>query len=354
MRKVYFPLTICAILGRFASSFTQTPSFTQRSVNPDARPTHLIASTMIESDPHSDDEAVVDGEVENNNETTVIHLNNDKQAVISKQKWKKKRFLMIKDVNAAIQKENPRAAQKAEEIIQRMWKLYELSRDEDFKPDLQVYNLWIHAIAKSKSRNIGEKAEAIVREMKEYEIFPNVVSYTSVMDAYANEARFDRKAPEHAERVLFYLIEQSEYDPSMKVTSVTADVAMNAWAQQGSWESALRAQQILDKMENTRIMSLRPTVHSYATVIHGWAVSKGGTQAAQRAERVLNGLLKGHKESVKPDTVVFNAVIDAWSSSGDTRAGSHALSLLNKMKQLRQTEGYDCEPDTVTYNTVRK
>ena len=292
------------------------------------------------------------GEGWKKDETTLIRLDHDKQAVISKHKWKNKRFLMIKDVNAAIQKRNPRAVRKAEEIIQRMWKLYELSNDEDFKPDLQVYNLWIHAVAKSKSRNIGEKAEALVREMKDYGILPNVVSYTSVMDAYANEARFDRKAPEHAERVLFGLIEQSELDSSMKVSSVTADVAMNAWAQQGSWESALRAQQILDRMENMRT-SLRPTVHSYATVIHGWAMSKGGTQAAQRAERVLIRLLRGDKEVVKPDTVVFNAVIDAWSSSGDARAGSHALRLLNKMKELRQTEGYDCEPDAVTYNTVR-
>jgi hypothetical protein len=100
--------------------------------------------------------------------------------------------------------------------------------------------------------------------------------------------------------------------------------------------------------------SLKPTVHSYATVIHGWAQAKGGTEAAQRAERVLNRLLGRNDGDVDatPDTVVFNAVIDAWSTSGDTRAGSKALALLNKMKEVQQSKGYDCEPDLVTYNTV--
>ena len=281
----------------------------------------------------------------------VIHLGDDK-TVISKAKWKKKRFLMLKDVNAAIQNQNPRASRKAEEAVRRMWQLYELTQDDDFKPNLQVYNLWIHAIAKSKQKDSGKMAERIIDEMKDRQIQPNVVSYTSVMDAYANRARFDLKAPENAERVLFDLIEKSEYDHSLRVTSITADVAINAWAQQGTWDGAMRAQQILDRLEGMQT-SLRPTVHSYGTVIHGWATCKGGTEAAQRAERVLNGLLRGNKGDVTPDTVVFNAVIDAWSTSGDPRAGSKALALLNKMKEVHKTNGFDCAPDVVTYNTVR-
>ena len=279
----------------------------------------------------------------------------DKTLTISKVKWKKKRFLLIKDVNKAIQSNNPRAARKAQEVVRRMWQLYDLAgNDDDFKPDLQAYNLWIHAVAKSKDKNSGQQAEDIIAEMQKRNIAPNVVSFTNVMDAYANQARFDSKAPEHAERVLFHLIERSEVDHSLAVTPVTADVAMNAWAQQGTWQGAMRAQQILDRMEGmSSRRSLRPTVHSYGTVIHGWAMSQGGTEAAQRAERVLNSLLRGDK-GVDPDTIVFNAVIDAWSSSGDARAGSKALSLLNKMKELSKTKGYGCEPDVVTYNTVSK
>lgn len=126
---------------------------------------------------------------------------------------------------------------------------------------------------------------------------------------------------------------------------------MNAWAQQGTREGAMRAQQILDRLEGMP-SNLQPTVHSYATVIHGWAQSKGGTEAAQQAERVLEGLLHARNERISPDTVVFNAVIDAWSSSGDPRAGTKALSIVNRMKELSSTRGYNCEPDIVTYNTV--
>ena len=311
---------------------------------------HTATSLLHASSAH--DEATV--EIKSNSDDD----SDDRTMIISKVKWKKKRFLMLKDVNKAIQTGNPRAARKAEHMVRRMWQLYDLSQqDDDFKPNLQVYNLWIHAVAKSKSKDCGPRAEAIIAEMQQHDVIPNVISFTNVMDAYANQARLDNKAPEHAERVLFDLIARSEVDHSLTVTAVTADVAMNAWAQQGTWQGALRAQQILDRMESLSSSrgSLRPTVHSYATVIHGWAQAKGGTEAAQRAQRVLQGLLRNNDDdraAVEPDTVVFNAVIDAWSSSGDARAGSKALGLLNKMKELSKTKGCDCEPDVVTYNTV--
>ena len=104
---------------------------------------------------------------------------------ISKAKWKKKRFLMIKDINASIQQKQAHAAHKAEEAVRRHWKLWEMSGDDFFKPDLTVYNLWIHAIAKNTnqaSKDSGYIAEAVVKEMKERQVPPNVVSYTSVMD----------------------------------------------------------------------------------------------------------------------------------------------------------------------------
>ena len=288
---------------------------------------------------------------------------------LSKVKWKKKRFLMLKDVNAAIHKGDPRAGRKAQDVVKRMWQLYEVTGgDPDFAPNVQVYNLLIHALAKEKKRtannnnNHGARAQAVLHEMVQRGVTPNVVSYTSVMDAYASQAAAgDVQAPAAAEAVLMEWMARSERDSALRVTAVTADVVLNAWAQQGTWEGAVRAQEILERLETlgTGITrdddsSLRPTVHSYATVIHGWAQAGGGTAAAERAERILQGMMRRDEADkvVAPDTVVVNAVIDAWSSSGDARAGTKALALLNQMKELHQSKGYDCAPDLVTYNTV--
>eukprot|EP00522_Entomoneis_paludosa_P006204 CAMPEP_0172446014 /NCGR_PEP_ID=MMETSP1065-20121228/5721_1 /TAXON_ID=265537 /ORGANISM="Amphiprora paludosa, Strain CCMP125" /LENGTH=669 /DNA_ID=CAMNT_0013197031 /DNA_START=295 /DNA_END=2304 /DNA_ORIENTATION=+ len=303
--------------------------------------------------------------------------NNNTDFQFSKSKWKKKRFLMMKDVNAAVHKRQAKAAIKAEEMVRRMWTLYEKTGEADFRPDLQVYNLWIHAVAKSNpSRHraskddlaTGRRAEQILEEMRERGVAPNVVSYTSVMDAYANQGRLgDRQAPAEAERVLFDLLERSEYSSNLQVTAVTSDTVLNAWAQQGTWESAERAELILQRLEamtdpttNSGPVAklVRPTAHSYATVIHAWAKSGGGADAARRAQAILDRLLTetkqpGDEDAVRPDNVIFNAVIDAWASSGDPQCGSKAVELLRQMKDLDEGLYCDnCAPDVVTYNSV--
>ena len=298
----------------------------------------------------------------------------------SKSKWKKKRFLMIKDVNAAVQEKHAKAATKAEEMVRRMWSLYENSGSIECRPDLQCYNLWIHAVAKSNQRwhnagtdalvPVGERAELILQEMRERGIEPNVVSYTSVMDAYANQARLgDPKAPAEADRVLFDLLERSEYTSNLQATAVTSDTVINAWAQQGTWEGAEKAQDILERLEAMSMTfsgsrsskqsstTLRPTAHSYATVIAAWANSGGGTEAAQKANDILDRLLDAKPNAedesvVRPDTVIFNAVIAAWANSGDPQCGTKADELLRQMQDLRKDVYHDCQPDVVTYNSV--
>lgn len=291
----------------------------------------------------------------------------------SKSKWKKKRFLMMKDVNAAVQNRDTKATSKAEQMVRRMWTLYEKTGEVEFSPDLQAYNLWIHAVAKSKPHRHrtkdlapGKRAELILEEMIERGINPNVVSYTSVVDAYANQGRMgDVMAPAEAERVLFDLLQRSEYTPNLQISAVTSDAVLNAWAQQGTWESAERAQQILQRLEAMTAKSgisstklVRPTSFSYATVIHAWAKSGGGAAAAQKANAILDRLLTktnehGYDELARPDTVVFNAVITAWASSGDPLCGSKAVELLRQMKELDESFRFDnCKPDVVTYNSV--
>eukprot|EP00980_Cylindrotheca_fusiformis_P008291 scaffold1736_cov127-Cylindrotheca_fusiformis.AAC.105 len=265
----------------------------------------------------------------------------------SKGKWKKKRYLMMQDVQKKIQQNDPTAPRKAEEMVRRMLKLYEHSgNDMEFRPTQQAYNLWIHALAKSNLEDAGKLADQVMERMRSEHIEPNAFTYTCVMDAYARS-----RSPKKAEDVLFRLLEEG---PADNVSEVTCDTMLNAWAQQGTAESAERAQLILYRLEEWQREDIRPSKVSYATVMNAWA-KVGTLEAAEKAEALLRRMLKGGdaKRSIpKPDTIAFNAAINAWATSGESEAGTRALQLLDKMKDLAENEGLDTYPDIISYNTV--
>lgn len=265
-----------------------------------------------------------------------------KQGFVSKAKWKKKRFLLMQDVKQQIKRNDPKAPRTAEEMVKRMLNMYEKSGDSEYIPTIQAYNLWIHALAKSSIGNAGAQAEMILDEMKERNIEPNAITYTSVMDAYARS-----KNPERAEKVLFRLLEDAN-NGNEELSSVTCDTILNAWAQQGTPESAERAQTILLRLEKWQRNDIRPTKISYATVLNGWA-KVGSHEAAEKADALLHRMLKTGE--LEPDNVVFNAAINAWATSKDSEAGEKAAKLLEEMVALASA-GHDTRPDIVTYNTV--
>ncbi|GKY98342.1 hypothetical protein MPSEU_000791800 [Mayamaea pseudoterrestris] len=283
-------------------------------------------------------------------------------------KYKKKAYLLLQDVSDRIAKNDPKAVKKAKEMVERLD--YLGSRvgvlDATVPTLRRGYILWIHAIAKSRGRSgssnnqlerrgsVGSQAEAVLRLMQEKGVKPNLISYTSVMDAYAHDAKFDSDAPLQAERLLFELLHaiddlSSLYSPDIELTSVVADTVMNAWAQQGTWEGALRALELLKRLDLIgKNSSSRPSIHSYATVLHGLATCRGGREAAETAEELLYRLLdrQRHDPSLKPDVIVFNAAMHCWANSNDPRSGMKSMRLLTELK------AHGCQPDLVSHNTL--
>jgi hypothetical protein len=207
-----------------------------------------------------------------------------------------------------------------------MTRLYQKTGIEDYKPAVEAYNLWIHALAKS-----GTSAEFVLREMSAHGVQPNSISYTSVIDSCVKSGQAN--AAQQAERLFLELL-----DAQVELHISSVDAVLNALTIQGSLESAERAEHVLTRLET--LPTMQPTVHSYSTVMNAFA--KCG--AAERAHAILTKVLE--KGRVEVDTVMFNVVINAWAASGDAQAGSKAVELLKQMEQL-------CiEPDIVTYNSV--
>lgn len=217
--------------------------------------------------------------------------------------------------------------------------------------------MWINAIAKcSKNENAGQQAEQVLVQMQRDGVEPSIVSYTSIMDAYASSSTRRNKAAEEAERVLFDVLEQQPTNihngKRMAISSITCDTVLKAWANRGDMKGAERAEEILNRLEQMQNESIRPTVFSYGTVIHAWASCKGGIPAAEIAEGILKRMMLPSSR-VKPDTVIFNSVIHAWSNSKSPETGQKASQLLHLMRELHNArKEYDTAPDERTYNNV--
>jgi pentatricopeptide repeat protein len=96
--------------------------------------------------------------------------------------------------------------------------------------------------------------------MKADGVEPDIVTYTSMMDAHAKS-----KSPQKAEKVLYQLLDQIADSNDVGVSAVTCDTILNAWAQHGTKEGAERAQSILQKLEMWQQNDIRPTKFSYTT-----------------------------------------------------------------------------------------
>ena len=134
---------------------------------------------------------------------------------------------------------------------------------------LRAYNIWIHAIAKSGDDDAGYQAEQILNEMQKNISSggpsPDEITIASVMDAHAHSATVSssKSGAQAAEAFLFELLEKSEaaddgddvpwsHDGNNKLRDsliVTCDTMLNAWAREGTMESAERAQLILLRLE---------------------------------------------------------------------------------------------------------
>jgi hypothetical protein len=225
--------------------------------------------------------------------TTITYDHEDDFPKFSKMKWKKKSFLMLQDVRKELTQNRKRAPQKAEEVVQRLQRWYEYEReqrqnmrmpgDSDTKSELdseeqndnslldymestviQAYNLWISALAKSKLPGAGYMAEDVLIEMKTRGVPANVVTYTGILDAHARSGGGeDGGGARAAEDFLFRLLQSGAAEGNLN--AVTVDTILNAWAQEGTLESAEHAEMILYRLEDKQQSNFRPTPNSYAT-----------------------------------------------------------------------------------------
>ncbi|GKY94875.1 hypothetical protein MPSEU_000452400 [Mayamaea pseudoterrestris] len=274
--------------------------------------------------------------------------------------------------------------------------------------DVRSYTKFINVIARSPTESAGKQADDVLAKMKtlgvrDQEIRPNTYSYTAVLEAHAHTGTKEsaQRAQDLCDEIVLYYKEgQADIHPTSRAwnaaiiacgkagqaykaqaifdqlqdlsdqfsktpgkTPVEAPNAWNynalisAWANAGDAGSALRAEQVLDRMEaayaNGNVQA-KPTVVSYNAVIDAFAKS-GDEGAASKAEAVLRhmeDLYEAGAQHLRPNARSFNSVINAWAKSREDEAATKAQDILDLMEKLHVQGNEEVRPDVHSFCSV--
>lgn len=287
-------------------------------------------------------------------------------------------------------------AERAEEVLRHMQKLYhEPSGFLSDPPNVASYNIVIdvwtkragHESLSSRSNRSKERALEAARrahgwfeQMKNSGITPNTVTYNTVITAYSR-AGFPRESEKllqemittyqnnqdgrisHSPPISTTSNETPGVDSSDKVTSMMTtkpDVqsftsVLAGWARVGTLEAAERSDELLRVM-NLPEVNIQPNVETYGSCIHCWARVAGGKKvsrdlhehAVKRAEALYFEMSEERK--ISPDVYAYTGLLNVYGRSGRSRK-AHAF-LEACLQEYDRTRDPRMKPTVVTFTAI--
>jgi hypothetical protein len=274
--------------------------------------------------------------------------------------------------------QSPSGCYSAEEWLTRLEKRWENRFEENMSDDsiwesqtlVKCYNACLDNWSRwsnptKKGTGSAQRALALLRRLKDHSdpsISPDNFSYGAVLKSLASTNRKDGAA--QAMALIKEMEALYEDDPLGKVQPnvVAYSSLINAIANSGGGQSAaLEAEQVLQKMvdldKSGANRSAKPNAYTYEAVMLAWAKSNTGIQGAKRAEAILDHITRMYKSGrfeVKPLTMCVNAVLEAWNlCNGGAHAAEHAESILRRMNPRKGGNEYiDVMPNIQSLNSV--
>lgn len=209
------------------------------------------------------------------------------------------------------------------------------------QPDTVTYNGVLKAYAKS---NLPQPALELLQHMERLDedassvVRPNVISYSTVMDAFCRHQN-----PNVARNLLARLVERYEQtqDERLRPNSVVYNCLLAAYAKSGKGtQAADLSLQLLNKMGDLA------DVISYNTVLHAMAKS-GAPDAGERAQALIDAM------HVAPNARTYSTVMDCWARSSHDDRATIVHDLLRQMERCYNTTGDDTmRPNVVSYSVA--
>ena len=258
------------------------------------------------------------------------------------------------------------SARRALVLLQKLKK----HRDHSISPDNFSYIAVLKGLASTNRRDGALTAIDLIAEMETlYEenplgkVQPNVVAYTSLINAIAN-SRGGKSAALDAEQVLEKMIDfdKSGINRSAKPNSYTYEGVMLAWAKSGTGiNGAKRAEAILDHMTGlykAGKFELKPLTICVNAVLEAWNLCNGGSDAAERAEDILRRMNPKRVDEgfidVLPNIHSVNSAIAAWAYSDANHATERAEGLFAFLDEWNKEVPANEKifPTVETYNSL--
>lgn len=204
--------------------------------------------------------------------------------------------------------------------------------------DLQLYNSYLHALAKCSLYHprAASLAEDILLELSSVgKHVPTAASFVAVMHAWAN--RGDVESAQRAQVILDQLIRSSE---TMLLSTEAFNVCIDGWAKANQPE---KAEALLDLMCD--VNGVEPTEVSFNSAVHAWAKAKSHPRAPQRAEALLRRMESS--TTCRPTLETYTAVLDAWSHT--KQPGPKVEKLLDVLEERHADDSLFPAPNKWTY-----
>jgi len=249
------------------------------------------------------------------------------------------------------------AAEKAESILNRMEeklsssKLTEEEKHYRYQPNVIAYSSIIDAWSKSGTKT--DRAEALLHRMENKGIKPNVVTYTSVLTSFARNDSIEgpSKAMELLQHMSNLYIETG--DTSVKPNVISYFAVIDCWCRCNVAKGGFEAEKLLQEMEKMYRhgdKKMRPDVRVYARIIFAHAKSGNFDHAINVLKRMEEFTLTGDEKYAlaKPNQVCYNTLINAFGQRGKAKK---ALGVLNQMDQFSSKSG-GVVADERTFNAI--
>lgn len=261
---------------------------------------------------------------------------------------------------------DPGAPKLAEDMIRRMYNLYESKTIANLKPTTMIYNAVLNALSRApfdQRLRCANRAEQILGEMHyradkgEKDVQPDVRTWAAVLRAWSTCGQPD--AAENAERVLqkmewMYREGKSPVRPNY----VCFTTVMGAWGQSRRKDGLDRMEKLLIKMEKGyeeyQEADIRPNTVSYVTAIDAF-VRRNEPNAAQRAQDTVDRMMRLYAKGlghVRPTRIIFNTLIHAWSKSKEPDAAEKAEQIFKWMEAQYKAGDELVRPDQISLCAV--
>lgn len=240
------------------------------------------------------------------------------------------------------------ASSRQHDIDRKAWLVFQdMAKVYNIAPDAGMYESMIFMLAKSHKRGAAKRAENLLREAIEWyppsdeKIGISIDSFNVVLTAWA-KSRLDY-GPERAEKLMFLM---DEVGMKPNVSSFTS--LLDAYAQKTDWESVSQSERIFNRVLDLYLQgdeTFEPSIVSWTVVMSAWSrlASKNFKGAGEKADRLLRRMEKLYSDDrigFGPDSIVYVTALNANAFTKTANGLLRAAVILDEMNE-RYMDGDD-------------